>query len=250
MPKNKKSRVTTRPFKGEFRKPSIVREAFQAFFGNTMTAGSLQIPLAPDQFANNITTTALVYSLYRFVELEYELLPRPASSNLLVVGYYPDAIVTAPASVAPAMENLDAIIMPATGHQTVPRRHVVPLSRLRGLLGWYKCNPDAADADVEDQGTIQFTGTGTEAVNCIVRGVIEFRNVTDTSAGIDRIRAGVRAQVVEELRSQFATAEVAATSVAIPPAARRRRGPANSVAPLMSPLPERVSSPSRGGLPT
>ncbi len=170
-------------------KPNIVRAPFQAFFQNAMTAGALQLSVAADNFANNITSMALVYQNYRFVELEYELLPRPASSNILVAGYYPDATVTSPAGPSTAMENLDAIAMPATGHQTVPVKHRVPLARLRGQLQWYKCTDDASDIEFDTQGIIVFTGTGTELVNCIVRGVCEFKNPVDASAGLQRMRS-------------------------------------------------------------
>ncbi len=170
-------------------RPNVVRAPFQAFFQNTMTTGNLQIAMAADNFANNLTSMATVYELYRFVELEYELLPRPTSSNILVVGYYPDATVTSPSGTATAMENLDAIVMPAVGNMTVPIKHRVPSARLRGALSWYKSTDDSSDIEFDTQGFLVFTGTGSEAVNCIVRGVCEFKNPVDASAGINRMIA-------------------------------------------------------------
>ncbi len=183
MPKSKKSP------KGLGRQPSVVRIPFQYYMNQAMTSGAIQLQVTPQSFTT-LNPISDVYELYRFTELQYEILPR-GSLNTLSVGYYPDAFVTNPASQITAMANLDAIIIPGVSAQTTPVKHTVPQSRLRGQLPWYKCVGDAAGTDMEVQGLLVYIGSGTEATNSIIRGICEFKNPMDATAALNKMRSAI-----------------------------------------------------------
>ncbi len=179
-----------------------VRIPFQQIVISAMTAGSFQLAVSPPNFGV-LAEIYTGYSLYKFTRLEYQLLPRlnGTTDSSITLAYYPDATVTAPGSVNAAMENLDAIIQMDAA--TVPTKwHKVPPSRLKGLIPWYKCQPDASASDFEQQGTLQFFGTSTEATYGLVRGVCEFKNPVDSSTAMKRIKDRVRAELKAELYQQ------------------------------------------------
>ncbi len=195
MPKNKQ------------RKNDVVTVPFQMFLTTAMSAGALQVSLNPGNFSH-LAEIFTGFSLFRFTKLGYQLLQRPSATAAVVVGYYPDAIITAPGGLTQAMENIDAIYQSAVSTVTVPIRgcHWVPPSRLRGQLSWYKCTADTGDTGFESQGVLMFTGTAAEAVQCIVQGVCEFKNPVDASIALSNMKQKIRNEVVAELNSQISTA--------------------------------------------
>ncbi len=210
MPKRKQRRARKNP-RGA---GNVVREAFQTYLTTALSSGLAQVSVHPSNFSQ-LAACAAVYELYRFTKLEYELLPRNSGNSTVTCAYYPDATVTSVATVT-NMENLDAIIIKGAGMQTTPVRHHVPAVRLRGQISWWKCVPDAASAEFENQGVLAFSGTTTETVDTIVRGVCEFKNPMDSGAALSSLRIKARQEVLDELRSAVAPTSVSQTSPTVP----------------------------------
>ncbi len=184
---------------------NIVRYDFQQYVNTAMASGSLTSLLEPSLIGGTQIYTA--YELYRYVKLEYMLLQRPngTTDSLIAMGFYPDATITAPSSLGNAMENIDAIIQSDVATVCTPW-HSVPPTRLKGQLEWYKSQPDAAASEFEAQGTIAWTGTAVETVNCLIRGTLEFKNPVDSGTAIKRFKEQARAEVLRDLASGVQTA--------------------------------------------
>ncbi len=183
---------------------NTVRIPFQFYVNSAMTAGAFTLNL----YASNLgaaASAALEFEFYRIVSLEYELLPRINSQAALSVSYYPDPTVGT-VTLAQNMENPDAILIKGVGtvgNESVRQRHRVPATRLKGLLQWYKATADAGDAEFELQGELRWAGTGTDSVDTIVRGQVEYRNPIDTLAAAEKLKAKVRREVMEEMSQQL-----------------------------------------------
>ncbi len=208
------------PRKSKGRSSNIVRVPFQAYLTTALTAGTLQQSLHPSALSN-LAAISSVYELYRYTQLSYQLQPRPTSGNSLTVGYYPDATITSPSGQSQALENLDARVIAGAGLQTVPVSHTIPPARLRGQLEWYKAVQDAAANEFEVQGYLSFFGTGTEAVNTIVRGVCEFKNPIDAGTAYQVVKKKVMDEMAKELNEEYETDDVAPTSVIPVPSVRQ-----------------------------
>lgn len=145
------------------------------------------------------------FDLFRCSELEYRIHPMdPTDTNLQVLSYYPDIDIQTQ-TVAQASESpMAAVQTPFCG---VPSAWIhVPKSQLKGMLDWYKCNPDAGAAEFESQGTIQAVGGLSDVMTVEVRGVILFKNPVSSALMVERsIDRAVKAGLVMRLPKQVAT---------------------------------------------
>lgn len=190
----------------------VVRVEFHSYLSSAMSSGVAVIALSPANIGSaSITNILAGFEQYRFTRLSVHLVPRGAS-NALACAYTPDPVQGSPASFADVMAQLDATLIIAPSGHTVNQSFTVDPFRLKGQLEWYKCTADASDTSFENQGSLMWFGTTTEAINTILRGTIEFRNPVDSTVAVQRMRDQIRAEVFDEIKASARSSTVASPS--------------------------------------
>jgi len=125
------------------------------------------------------------FDLFRCTNLKYRLHPMdPAYTTQQAMAYIPDVDVQT-ATVSQLSESPSAV--PQTAFSGVPSSWMrVPPSQLKGMLDWYKCQPDAGAAEFESQGVIYLAGGLGDSVTWEIRGTMQFKNPVSTVVMMER----------------------------------------------------------------
>jgi hypothetical protein len=183
---------------------SITRVPFHHVVSAALASGSANLAVVPS--SGNLGAAQYLYSaydLYRIRKLRFRLLPNTSMGTAQVAGFYPEAVVTNP-TIAAGTDCLDSCYI--NNDMTIPSRWVnVPPTRLKGLIDWYKCQPDAGDVDFETMGNILVSGTTTETYYLEVEGLWEFKNPNSASVLMEKLKEQIRAEMKETLLSSKIT---------------------------------------------
>lgn len=141
------------------------------------------------------------FDLFRFQRLRYRIHPMdPTDTVNQGAAFYPDVDIQTQTIAQLAQSPLAAVQTPFCG---VPSRWVsVPRSQLKGMLDWYKCNPDAGAAEFESQGLIQLAGGLSDVLKLEMEGVVLFKNPVSSALMIEHaINRAVAAGLVIRIPS-------------------------------------------------
>ncbi len=190
---------------------NITRIEFHDGQAQALSSGLAQQALLNLAGAASQMVTSFEY--YRVSKFSFRLHPNTAmTSNLQSMAYIPEA--TVPSGVTTDLSRvIDCALISKSATCPTSWVHVNP-RRLEGALKWYKANADAGDVDFENQGVIDFAGTGAETVIWETRGVIEFKNPIDSALALAKIRDNIRKEVIDELKSGVSSYEIGGKNVA------------------------------------
>jgi len=154
-------------------------EVFRYVAQVTQTAGAASLNIAPGSFPR-LNSIADSYSLYRFKELRYRILPNTTISGLQSASYLPGAVDTPPSTTTTINEIVSTTVLGQ--RQTNPSDWVVlRAGDLSGYLSWYKTVIGTPDPIDEVQGAIYIVGNGVEVCTLEIRGVCSFKNQVATA---------------------------------------------------------------------
>lgn len=154
---------------------------FHQVLQSALVGGVLRFPLGP----NTPTTPrglveADTWAHYRVRSFSFRLLPTANTVNDLAAGYVGGIEDTPPSTIANVVELLPSCFLSA--RSTIPTEWCRPSkAELAGPLPWYKTIPGTADATEENPGTVCVVGTGTEAFDLEMRGILEFKTAVATA---------------------------------------------------------------------
>ncbi len=190
---------------------NITRIEFHDGQTQTLSSGLAQLALLAVCGAASQMVTSFEY--YRVSRFSFRLHPNTAmTSNFQAMAYIPEAVVPSGAT-GDLSRVIDCALVAKSN--TMPSSWItVNPRRLEGSLKWYKANADSGDVDFENQGILDFSGTGAETVLFETRGVIEFKNPIDSALALAKIRDNIRKEVIDELKSGVSSYEVGGKNVA------------------------------------
>lgn len=177
------------------------------------STGVSTVPMTPDN-ANigGLDNVKNEFDLFRFTKLRYRIHPmNPADTVNQVASYYPDPDLQVVTSPQNSESPHAAVQTPFCG---VPSRWIkVPRIVLKGMIDWYKCNPDSGAIEFESQGTITCSGGLSDSFNLEIEGTCEFKNPVSSAIMMERIidsavKKGLVSRITpekveEELRKKF-----------------------------------------------
>jgi len=149
----------------------------------TLSAGAGSANLSP-AFLPRVLEIADAYDLYRFVKFQYRCvlsLGGTPNTGGFAMAYYPGVTDNAPAAISDITENLTFSFQPLKA--TVNGNWVtVPKQDLLGMGLWFKTVTGSLDPSEENQGSLQFRGSGTDECYYEMRGVVQFKGAVNTGA--------------------------------------------------------------------
>lgn len=194
------------PRRSKQSKGNITVTKWRHLTSNAMAGGVLVVNLTGSNTvwtSQYLTSLLSCYELWRLRKLKVTLHPRSSTQSSLGCCYIPDVDVTNPATLADVVDELDSVVQPGANRTSVFYSFSVPSVRLKGQLDWYKCTPDAAATGFEGPGSLVFFGTGTETIDCVIDGEIEFKNPIDASIAMKSMKDKVRQEVIDEIKQSI-----------------------------------------------
>lgn len=172
----------------------ITRVPFHHVATSALVSGSASLGLTPSSAAfGALSSMYTAFDLYKFTKLRFRLLPNSAMASAQTAGFYPEAVITNP-TITNGTDCVNSTYI--NKDMSVPSRWVnVPPEMMKGMLNWWKCQPDTGDVDLEFEGILAISGTGIESYYIEVEGTCLFKNPNNPAVVLDRIR--------NELRNEF-----------------------------------------------
>lgn len=181
---------------------NIIRVPFHKLAQVVLAAGVASGAFAPDNIGSRTTQLADAYGKYRYVELQYRLLPGGTApgNSCVTMCYYPGILDTFPTNATQNAENPHCHIL--SNRQTVPS----PWTKLAkeatmSYFNWYKTKAGSLDPSEENVGYFVWADYGTSTATLLyeVAGVIEFAAPVEISSTPAEHRAKLIAKERERL---------------------------------------------------
>lgn len=162
------------------RKSQITKVPFHKLITNTMTGGTYSFLLNPATLGSRLGVVADGFEEYRIIKLRFRLVRGGSTTSSQVAAFFPGLIDTSAGQLTDLSEVVQSTVLPIGA--SIPSSWVsVPKSVLSGPFSWYKSLASTLDSSEENQGTMAVAGTGTEAIQVELFGMMEFRGSSSTT---------------------------------------------------------------------
>lgn len=169
------------PLKGS---DNIIRVPFHKLSQSTLVGGVGSQAFSPDGIGTRTTQLADAYGKYRFVELQYRLLPATTlSTACLTMCYYPGILDTFPTNATQNSESPHVTIL--AKNQTMPSAwSKLDHQSTQSYFTWYKTKAGSLDPSEENAGYFVWCSysSATDIFLYEIAGIIEFSGPIDIAS--------------------------------------------------------------------
>lgn len=193
---------------------NVIRVPFHKLSQSTLVGGVGSQAFSPDGIGTRTTQLADAYGKYRFVELQYRLLPGTTlSTSCLTMCYYPGILDTFPTNATQNAESPHVTIL--AKNQTIPSAwSKLDHESTQSYFSWYKTKAGSLDPSEENAG--YFVWASYSSVTDIflyeIAGIIEFSGPIDIAS----TPAEHRARMIKKEREKLALMGVKLLPLATP----------------------------------